>query len=52
MSSGRSLWLWEHLPKNIGDKPDQSWLKEGDAVENINRLEMGKYCWTFYFMMR
>jgi len=41
MSSGRSLWLWEHLPKNIGDKPDQSWLKEGDAVENINRLEMG-----------
>jgi len=39
--SGRALWIWEHLPKNLEDSTDKSWLNEGDAVENVNRLKIG-----------
>jgi len=39
--SGRALWVWEHLPKNLEDSSDKSWLNEGDAVENVNRLKIG-----------
>lgn len=38
MSPGKTLWIWEHLPKNVED--NKSWLKEGDAVENVHRLQM------------
>ena len=41
-SSGRTLWLWNTLPKNGLDAKDQTWLKKGDAVENIHRLKLGK----------
>ena len=43
MASEKTLWVWEHLPKNLAEVPDNSWLKEGDAVENLHRLEMSKY---------
>lgn len=39
--SGRALWIWEHLPKNLEETNDKSWLNEGDAVENVNRLKIG-----------
>jgi len=39
--SARALWIWEHLPKNLEDSNDKSWLNEGDAVENVNRLKIG-----------
>ena len=38
--SGRILWTWAHLPTNVEDNMDKSWLREGDAVENINRLKI------------
>jgi len=38
---GRTLWTWEHLPKNNEENADTSWLNEGDAVENVNRLKIG-----------
>ena len=40
-SPGRTLWIWDTLPKK-GILPDeQPWLKEGDAVENVHRLNLG-----------
>lgn len=39
--TGRALWIWEHLPKNLEETNDKSWLNEGDAVENVNRLKIG-----------
>jgi len=39
--SGRTLWIWEHLPQDVENgSSDKSWLNEGDAVENINRLQI------------
>ena len=38
----RTLWVWQSLPKVLEETPDRSWLKEGDAVENVQRLTMGK----------
>jgi len=37
----RTLWVWQSLPKVLEDNPDKSWLKAGDAVENVQRLAMG-----------
>lgn len=37
----RTLWVWQSLPKVLDDNPDKSWLKAGDAVENVQRLAMG-----------
>ena len=45
--SGRALWIWEHLPKNLEETNDKSWLNEGDAVENVNRLKIGKMILIF-----
>lgn len=42
-SSGRTLWLWNTLPKNGLDAKDQTWLKKGDAVENIHRLKLANH---------
>jgi len=40
---GRTLWVWDTLPQK-GLKPDdQSWLKEGDAVENVHRLKLANH---------
>ena len=38
--SGRTLWTWAHLPTNVEDNMDKSWLHEGDAVENVHRLKI------------
>lgn len=40
MSGGKSLWIWEHLPQTLEENADKSWLNEGDAVENVHRIEM------------
>ena len=45
--TGRALWIWEHLPKNLEETNDKSWLNEGDAVENVNRLKIGKMVLIF-----
>jgi len=37
----RKLWIWSTLPKNLEENPDKSWLNQGDAVENVQRLSMG-----------
>ena len=37
---GRTLWTWAHLPTNVEDNMDKSWLHEGDAVENVHRLKI------------
>lgn len=42
MSGGKSLWIWEHLPQTLEENADKSWLNEGDAVENVHRIEMSK----------
>lgn len=39
-SPGRTLWVWDRLPKGM-TADNQSWLREGDAVENVHRLHMG-----------
>lgn len=42
MSSERTLWLWSTLPKKPLVVEDQTWRQEGDAVENVHRLQMGE----------
>ena len=37
----KTLWIWESLPKQL-EEADKSWLNEGDAVENVHRIGMGK----------
>ena len=40
-SQGRTLWIWDTLPKKGLLSDDQKWLNEGDAVENVHRLNLG-----------
>ena len=40
---GRTLWLWNSLPKKGIKAEDQTWKKEGDAVENVHRLNLANY---------
>ena len=40
-SHGRTLWVWDTLPQKGLNPDDQSWLREGDAVENVHRLKLG-----------
>jgi len=40
---GRTLWLWNTLPKKGLKAEDQTWKKEGDAVENVHRLKLANY---------
>lgn len=40
---GRTLWLWDTLPKKGIKAEDQTWKKEGDAVENVHRLKLANY---------
>ena len=37
----KTLWLWDSLPKKGLKSEEQTWLKEGDAVENVDRLALG-----------
>ena len=38
----KTLWLWDTLPKKGLAAEEQTWLKEGDSVENVHRLNLGK----------
>ena len=38
----KTLWLWDTLPKEVLKSEEQTWLKEGDAVENVDRLALGR----------
>ena len=38
----KTLWLWDTLPKKGLTAEEQTWLKEGDSVENVHRLNLGK----------
>jgi len=40
---GRTLWLWNTLPKKGIKAEDQTWKKDGDAVENVHRLKLANY---------
>lgn len=42
-SQGRTLWIWDTLPKKGLLPDDQKWLNEGDAVENVHRLNLANY---------
>merc|ERR1719412_1615683 len=39
----RTLWLWDTLPQKGLKSEEQTWLKEGDAVENVHRLSLANY---------
>ena len=43
MSTERTLWLWSTLPKQPLVAEDQTWRQEGDAVENVHRIQMSKF---------
>ena len=38
---GRTLWIWDTLPQKGIKSEDQTWINEGDAVENVHRLTIG-----------
>ena len=38
---GRTLWIWDTLPQKGIKTEDQTWINEGDAVENVHRLTIG-----------
>lgn len=40
---GRTLWLWDTLPQKGLKSEEQTWLKEGDAVENVHRLNLANH---------
>ena len=40
-SMGRTLWIWDTLPQKGIKSEDQTWINEGDAVENVHRLTIG-----------
>ncbi len=43
MAAGqKTLWIWSSLPKRGLVAEDQNWRKEGDSVENVNRIQMGE----------
>ena len=42
VGEGRTLWLWNTLPKSGIKAEDQTWKKEGDSVENVHRLKLGQ----------
>lgn len=37
----KTLWLWDTLPKEVLKSEELTWLKEGDAVENVDHLALG-----------
>ena len=41
-SLGRTLWIWDTLPQKGLQSADQTWLNEGDSVENVHRLNIGR----------
>jgi len=43
VAESRTLWLWNTLPKKGIKAEDQTWRKEGDAVENVHRLELANH---------
>jgi len=43
VGEGRTLWLWNTLPKSGIKAEDQTWKKEGDSVENVHRLKLANY---------
>ena len=38
----KTLWLWDTLPQKGLTAEEQTWLKDGDSVENVHRLNLGK----------
>lgn len=43
MAAGqKTLWIWSTLPKQDLVAQDQNWRKDGDCVENVDRIQMGK----------
>jgi len=43
IADGRTLWLWNTLPKKGLKAEEQTWRKDGDAVENVNRLQLANH---------
>ena len=44
----KTLWLWDTLPQKGLTAEEQTWLKEGDSVENVHLLNLGKNINPFY----
>jgi len=40
---GRTLWIWDTLPQKGIKSEDQTWINEGDAVENVHRLTIAQH---------
>ena len=47
----RTLWVWDTLPQKSLKSEDQTWLKEGDAVENTQRLRLGKIMYFIKYQL-
>lgn len=50
MSTERTLWIWSTLPKQPLVAEDQSWRNEGDAVENVHRIQMSEFLSTIFLV--
>jgi len=42
-SNVKTLWVWDTLPQKTITSEEQTWLKEGDAVENAHRLKLANH---------
>jgi len=42
-NNAKTLWLWDTLPQKGLKSEEQTWLNEGDAVENVHRLTLANY---------
>ena len=47
----KTLWLWDTLPQKGLKSEEQTWLNEGDAVENVHRLTLGNLLSNKYYQI-
>ena len=47
----KTLWIWDTLPQKGLKSDEQTWLNEGDAVENVHRLTLGNLICNKYYQI-
>ena len=47
----KTLWIWDTLPQKGLKSDEQTWLNEGDAVENVHRLTLGNLISNKYYQI-
>ena len=50
-NNAKTLWLWDTLPQKGLKSEEQTWLNEGDAVENVHRLTLGNLLSNKYYQI-